>query len=611
MSYIQSLRVPPEPLTPPQRWLLLVLSILVALTRLLAISRTLHEWDEALFVRGIREYDVFEHRPHAPGYPLFMLAANTASYLIRSEFRAVQAVVVLAAMLIFPTAFYFARELRLSYGAALIGATFTAFLPTVWYYGGTGLSDVPALVAILGAAAFLLRGGRNPGAYILGALLLAVAAGIRPQIVLVAMPPALAGAMACRSLRTVAAAALTVLVATAAAYGGAAYFTIDPPNGFVKSVRSQGQYVREVDSYANPGRPPLRDLASEMLLKPVEAGRSGNALVALAILGTFACLMRSRGALLILLTMFIPTALLTWTMLDMTAIGRYSIAYAPMYSLLAAAGVDALARAVPWRWLQGAIGTALAVSVTAGLTQWAWPALRMAATTDSPPVTAFRALRSEVPSGGARIYVQSGLAQHAHAELYGIPFETSDDPLELADTAFRAGNIFVTSGATTQRNSRVYWRERGRLWQIARARFFEASVIPLDSMIRFTEGWWGDEYAGEKAWRWMGRESRALVPIVDGKGELDMIFSVPLDAFPRAPNITVSWNGEVIGRIQATTPELRLRYVLSSRARGANELQIVSDSTVNPKERGQSEDSRHLALMLHSYRWSPVESTSK
>ncbi len=124
----------PEPLTRTQRNIVIGIAVVVALTRIAALSRTLWDWDEALFCMGVREYDVPSHHPHPPGYPLFVAAAKLVRLVIHNDFRAVQAVVLIAACALFPALFALARELRFPFAVAAGGAALYAFFPNVWHY---------------------------------------------------------------------------------------------------------------------------------------------------------------------------------------------------------------------------------------------------------------------------------------------------------------------------------------------------------------------------------------------------------------------------------------------------------------------------------------------
>src|SRR5262249_750856 len=139
------------------------------------------DWDEIEFMRGVRAYDVALHAPHPPGYPAFIALAKL---LPLDDFRALQIIVVVSAIFLFPVVFLLAHELRFSTRTALLGATLTAFLPNVWFYGGTALSDVPALILGLLACVLLMRD--RP---IAGAIVLAISIGFRTQNILLAIVP--------------------------------------------------------------------------------------------------------------------------------------------------------------------------------------------------------------------------------------------------------------------------------------------------------------------------------------------------------------------------------------------------------------------------------------
>src|SRR6185369_11313274 len=81
-------------LTQRQRTIVWLTAIAIALTRLAAVSRSLWDWDEALFCSALRSYDVTQHHPHPPGFPLYILAAHVTRFFTASDFGALQAVSV-------------------------------------------------------------------------------------------------------------------------------------------------------------------------------------------------------------------------------------------------------------------------------------------------------------------------------------------------------------------------------------------------------------------------------------------------------------------------------------------------------------------------------------
>ena len=97
------------PVKDSRRWLLLGLTLLVALSRLLAASKSIWDWDEGLFCLALRDYNVVLHHPHPPGFPLFIAAAKLVRLVVRDDFHALRAVSLIASMLVFPAMVALAR----------------------------------------------------------------------------------------------------------------------------------------------------------------------------------------------------------------------------------------------------------------------------------------------------------------------------------------------------------------------------------------------------------------------------------------------------------------------------------------------------------------------
>src|SRR5437764_3942444 len=213
----------PEPLTRTQRRVFWIVALVCAAARFLAMAKTLWDWDEALFCLGMRSYDVTAHHPHPPGFPVYIALGRIVRTVIHSDFRALQAVNLIAAMLVFPAIFFLARELRLPFVTATIAGELCAFFPNVWFFGGGAFSDVPSLVLVVFADAFLFRGCRDAYASLLGAALLALAVGIRPQNFLIGLAPGLLATVyrARAAWRDVAFAALVGAITVTVAFGGA------------------------------------------------------------------------------------------------------------------------------------------------------------------------------------------------------------------------------------------------------------------------------------------------------------------------------------------------------------------------------------------------------
>src|SRR5262249_15190065 len=154
--------------------------------------------------------------------------------------------------------FMLARELRFRFATAAVAGTLCAFLPNVWFFGGTAFSDVPSIVLVVYAVAFFFRGRESASAYIIGSFLLALAVGIRPQNFLIGLfPGALATWPRARtSWRDVVLAALVGVVTVGVAFGGAIAAT-GSLRGYVDAVRTHSDYISAVDSFRSPARPSL------------------------------------------------------------------------------------------------------------------------------------------------------------------------------------------------------------------------------------------------------------------------------------------------------------------------------------------------------------------
>jgi len=596
---------PLPPLTRAQKIAFAIFAIGIAASRLPALSLTLHDWDETLFAAAVAEYDVKPHHPHPPGYPLFVALAKIARLFTDTDFHALQAVATVASMLIFPAAFLLARELRFCTTTAFAAAATTAFMPTIWYYGGTGLSDVPALLLILAAGALLLRGGRDPRAYVAGALFTAFACSIRPHLLMVALVPALVGAFRLRRLRTIAAAWALAAAVVVTAYAAAALSSANPPHGYLTELRKIQAHIANTDSYRNPHRTPLPDLTERVFLFPFGGGRMKVAVAVLAGIALLDAIVRRRRAIAVLVAMFLPIAVFTWLMLDMTALARYAVTYVTLHAFLAVAGIEALTSLLPRR-MALPLFVLLAMAMTSQLVKWTWPALRFARTEPSPVVAAFQWIRANVPREGPRVYVHLPLVYHAHYFIPDYDFQLVGDERNLPDDDFVAGNLFVFEGAKSEHQDvRWFRRKRLQLWEITRPRFFEIGLMPMHKIIRWGKGWHLLEGDQNHNWRWMARESMTtLSPAVYGAGELRLSLHAPVDVTPRPPVVTISWNGTLLERIDVPpSGDIDRRYVLLSRHGWPNELHITTDQIIVPKY-----DGRELGLSLKSMTWTEPQS---
>lgn len=596
----------PEPLTKIQKKIFLAVAVLTGLTRLLAPAASLMDWDEALFSLSIREYEVPGHWPHPPGYPLFIAAAKFVSLFGVNEFRSLQVVVVLGAICLFPALFALARELGFSFAVSLGGAAIYCFLPNVWVYGGTGFSDVPANAVLFAACTLLFRGRRDPRAYILGAALLGVAAGIRPTNLLVGAVPALVSTyfrIRERSYGAVAAALVIGATIAGGSYVGAALAS-SSVEAYLETVETQGDYVRRVDSWHNPARPDLIIAAKIFLIHPFEHKKFALMAAIAALLSVMGALMRQRRQVLLLMAMYVPLALIAWLNFDVNTASRYAVSYMAMHSVLAVDGFfivgSLLSRGSRRRLLViggGLTLIALALNVPSTLS-----ALQLQRSAVAPPVAALEWVRKNVPEA-SRVYVHESIVPHATYLLTGRRWERF---AQLEDIATSDGSSWVVHVLPLPDGRQFTWPRGNSLWKIIRARNFEASVAATQGLARFEEGWYPEETDGVSTWRWMGRRSMTMLPPAGGNLTLALRLDVPRDALPRRPVIEIRLNGRLVESIVADSADLTRTWQVEGRGDGINVLEIVTSIAVIPAATGQSSDRRELGLMLRHLSWRPA-----
>lgn len=146
------------------------------------------EWDVGNYLLALERFDLAQHRPHPPGYPLYVLLGRAAAWLCGDGHRGLVALASLGAALALPATFGFARY-WLAPTLALWTAIAASLSPLAWYFGATGLPGVlelPAAPCVL----WLLQRARDGDrcGWLLAALALGLAGGLRPNLVPFLLP---------------------------------------------------------------------------------------------------------------------------------------------------------------------------------------------------------------------------------------------------------------------------------------------------------------------------------------------------------------------------------------------------------------------------------------
>ena len=346
------------------------------------LASTLEDVDSINFALGLRDFDPVRHRPHPPGYPIYMVLGKAAN-TVMSEPRALAVWGALfGALSAFALMRLFGSLDRMDAGGeapapgeasawraiatpAASATLMTLAAPLFWFTASRPMSDTVGLAAALGVQAVLatamLRQGRPSATstrgefdaatasasgrlILLGAFTSAVAIGVRSQAAWLTLP-LLVLVLFDRAGRGAAGALLGSLVwftVGALAWAIPLVIATGGPAAYIQAVTAQGaEDIAGVDLLiTNLG---IRRAAFGLLdtfIHPWAWNPLGVAVTALAAIGAVAMLWRSRRALLVLLAAFVPYAAFHLFFQE-TVTTRYALPLVPLGRL------PGRARAVP------------------------------------------------------------------------------------------------------------------------------------------------------------------------------------------------------------------------------------------------------------------------
>jgi len=582
-------------MTRREKQIVLGLSILIALTRLMALSHSMWDWDEGLFSLALHDYNVAAHHPHPPGFPLYVAVGRAMRLLIHDDFRALRTAVLIASMFLFPAMFALARAMKFPFAIAASAGVLVAFLPNVWFYGGTAFSDVFNLVLLIAALA-LLFGDR----LLVGTVVFALSLLVRPQNVLCAYPWFVAAWRRRERWRDIVAAAAIAIAIVAIGYGIAAKVT--GFDAYLAAVRDHQHYVATVDGWKNPHREPSLHFFPLFVIDPAEAGKRMTVVFVLAVLALLPPKRRDAEAL----ATFGPMVVFVMFMLNPTGAARLSLEYMPLHALLAADGIARIAGGVALlvRRPRAALAAQIAgvAAVAGSLISWSLAPLREIARHDSPPVQAMKWVRQNVPIGST-LFIDGGYAPVADVYLRSYDTHFVDGEDDLAKMPPLRNAWYLGDHASTSVTAVNFSRPRKKLYALFTRRYFEASVRPIAGTIRYLDGWYDLEGEGVDQWRWMGRRARIALQPIAGGGELRFSAGVPIDAEP-PPLVTVTIDGRVADSFVATTGSFTRRYALPP-SNAAHEVVFSVSNAINPARQHHGDDTRDLGMQLRTISWTP------
>ena len=170
------------------------LALLFLVFHLRYLPASLEDLDSINFALGVRHFDVAQHQPHPPGYPLFIVAAKAAHALIPSEAHALAAVSIAGGslgVLAIAALFRHLEPPGITNGDRnwwpLVATAVAITAPMYWFTAARPLSDAAGLAAAVAVQVVILR-ANTPRELYVAAFLAAFVVGLRSQLVWLTLP---------------------------------------------------------------------------------------------------------------------------------------------------------------------------------------------------------------------------------------------------------------------------------------------------------------------------------------------------------------------------------------------------------------------------------------
>ena len=436
---------------------LAALALIFALAHVPFLATSLEDIDSVNFALGVRDFDVATHRPHPPGYPVYIalgkIATAIAGFGVEAppsviEARALAMLSLLAGLLAIVCLYaVFAclgegsendsnrppwRSLDVS---AIAATAIAASCPLFWYLAVRPMSDLPGLaIASMAQASLLLAWWRQrPGAggdrrltpaataasgrmIVIGALLAAISIGVRSQTMWLTVP-LLVLVLFDRIGRGVAGALIgagTMFVAGGLAWGIPLLVASGGLGPYLAALGTQAGEDFTAGEMLYLTRDPRAAAFAVVrtFVDPWDAPALAAIVLVLAALGIAYLLLRDRRSLAAVTAIAVPYAVFHLLFQD-TSFVRYALPLVPVVAFLAVRGVSLVSPAlVP---VAAALISIAAVAI-------AGPVLVAYTATPSPTVRVLSLMKAE-----ARRASPGALAMH---QTFVRPLEAEEIGIE-------------------------------------------------------------------------------------------------------------------------------------------------------------------------------------
>jgi hypothetical protein len=421
------------------------LALIFALAHVPFLATSLEDIDSVNFALGVRDFDVATHRPHPPGYPVYIflgkVATTIAGFGVDAEASIVEAkalaMLSLLAGLLAIACLYtvFAALNGTEWRALDVGAfsatAIAATCPLFWYLAARPMSDLPGLALALASQACLmlawLRQRPSPDGdrrlppaimaasgrmIVIGAFLAALSIGLRSQTAWFTVP-LLVLVLIDRIGRGVAGAMLgsaVTFVVGGLVWGIPLLIASGGLNAYLAALGTQAgeDFAAGEMLYTNPRPRAIAFALMRTFIDPWDSTALGTVVLVLAALGVFQLLWRDRRSLAAVLALAGPYLVFHLLFQD-TSFIRYALPIVPPIAFLAVRGV--------------ALGSVQAVPVIAAIVSVAGmviasPVLVAYSSEASPTVRAVTAMKAE-----SRSSQPGALAMH---QTFVRPLEAED-----------------------------------------------------------------------------------------------------------------------------------------------------------------------------------------
>lgn len=532
---------------------LAALALVFALAHVPFLATSLEDIDSVNFALGVRDFNVAEHRPHPPGYPLYIAFGKISTAVAGTvmsgapassvEARALASVSLLSGLIAIVCLYGVFSSLTSRAPAssspwtalnieAFAATAVTASCPLFWYLAARPMSDLPGLAFALAAQACLMLAWwrQSPGPdgdrrlspammsasgrmIVIGSLLAALSIGMRSQTVWFTLP-LLILVLLDRVGRGVAGAMIgggIMFVAGGLAWGVPLLVVSGGLGPYLAALGTQAgeDFAGGEMLYTNPSARAAAFALMRTFIDPWDSVFLGAIVLVLAAAGVGHLLMRDRRTLVALTAMSAPYLVFHLAFQD-TSFIRYALPIVPAVAFLAMRGA-ALATE------RGVVVAAAAISI--GAVVIAGPVLAAYGAEPSPTVRVLAAMTAESSPGAP-----ATLAMH----------QTFKRPLEAEDVGF--ATILPSPPRLEWLELTRYWRD-GRtdpVWFLADPSRSDLALIDPASLAESTEFRWplvarpafgGMRPSAVRWYRmrapgWFAEEGWALTPETSGMAAL-------------------------------------------------------------------------------------------